>query len=580
MTANPPAEIRPAGVTLRDPEDFTAARKDIYDGLLEETGKAFPHTFGGIRLEAHDLAYEDPDDFSVHDQKAALLSGKFMGRRLRGTLRLFDDKTGQQLDEQRTTLMRVPHLTERGTYIHGGSEYTSLAQMRLLPGPYTRKKGNGEIEAHFNIAKGTGSGFRVRFEPATAVYKLDIGQSQLRLYSLLHDMGVKDSELEKAWGKDILEANRKSYDSRVFDKAYLRLVKKPDPAASREQKAAALHAAFDAMKVHRRVAAKNLPSMFTDKQAAENPFLATIKPPAGLNANPLLKNWKPTPPPAPPTLRRVGFSPAELYDAVRQPETGSQKNPWVKNPQSSAYGPVQMTSLLARDYGKRFGKLFNPDEQRFLSTYGAGRGTWQATQPQDRDVYQRVAHKIMSHMYNQRAGQDLDTFIKLWRGRPENEDPDYYNAVRNFLPTKRASAPLEWLQSAFIKLARAGAIVFLPLAAGKYLLQRNGEDSKYPGKLRPPGGGTERGDGNAKDTILRELNEEFGLVEDEIKEKLKYLGKDNRPEFKGTDVFELRDHGLEAGTYQASNDPEEVVVLEEAELDDPDYNGPHRYKLS
>jgi hypothetical protein len=61
---------------------------------------------------------------------------------------------------------------------------------------------------------------------------------------------------------------------------------------------------------------------------------------------------------------------------------------------------------------------------------------------------------------------------------------------------------------------------------------------------------------------------------------LKYLGKDDRAEFKGTAVFELKDHGLEAGTYQASNDPEEIVVLEEAELDDPDYNGPHRYKLS
>jgi 8-oxo-dGTP pyrophosphatase MutT (NUDIX family) len=603
MIQSPPAEVTPAGVKLRDPEDFYTARQAIYDGMREETSRVFPQSFGGVRLEATDIDYEDPEDFDIDTQKQALLQGKYLGRRLRGTLKLFDERTGEQLDEQRTTLMRVPHLTERGTFVHNGSEYTSMNQLRLMPGPYTRRKANGELETHFNIKRGTGSGFRVRFEPNSALYKLDIGQSQLRLYSLLHDIGVPDADLEKSWGKDVLTANRNAYDPRVFDKAYARLVKKPDPSATREQKVEALKAAFEGMQVHRRVAMKNLPMMFHDKQATG--ALPAASQGAGFKVPSVVQNSTTAPglapkvtneivvpnvkqnpflaamPKAPPArLQRVGFSADELYEAIRQPETGSQKNPWVKNPTSSAYGPVQLTSLLARDYLKRFPQQFNAEEQKFLNAHGQARGTWQATTPAQRAVYESATKKILQHIYNTRAGLDLDKTIKAWRGLPEDQDPNYYSAVRSALPTKRASYMPDWLQSTFVKLARLGAIVFLPWENGQYLLQRNGEDDRYPGKLRPPGGGKEKTDTDMEATIIRELNEEFDLPEDEVKDKIRYLGKDTRPEFKGTAVFELKDHGLEPGVYQASNDPEEVVVLEAAKLDDPDYNGPHRYKLA
>lgn len=638
MMTSPPAEIRPAGVALRDPEDFTSARKSIYDGVMEETKQAFPQSYGGVRLEAHDLQYEDPDDYDIDTQKQALLKRQFLGRRLRGTLRLYDEKTGDLLEEQRTTLMRVPHLTERGTFVHGGSEYTTLAQMRLMPGPYTRRKSNGETEVHFNVKRGTGSGFRIRFEPQTALYKLDIGQSQLRLYSLLHDLGVKDEELEKSWGRDVLTANKNAYDARVFEKAYQRLVKKPDPAATREQKVAALRQAFDGMQVNRRVAQKNLPRMFNDKQASDvavrlptapnkplpislpttdapatsamqvrlpptRPAAQVATPKPGAPTKPLSISLPttdesglspiqvnlpppraPEPPPAPQAtpdrLQRVGFSPDELYRSIEVPETGSYKNPWVKSTKSTAYGPVQLTSLLARDYRRRFASIFNPNERKFLDAYGKGRGTWTAATPADRELYEATTKKIISHMYQVRAKSDLDRFIQLWRGVPESQDPNYYSAVRDGLPVKRASHMPEWMQSAFVKLARLGAIVFLPLGSGQYLLQRNGEDDRYPGKLRPPGGGKETSDKDFEDTIVRELNEEFGLPEEEVRDKIRYLGKDKRTEFKGTAIFELKDHGLEPGIYQASNDPEEQIVLEKATLDDPDYNGPHRYTLA
>jgi hypothetical protein len=130
---------------------------------------------------------------------------------------------------------------------------------------------NGQLETQFNVKPGTGTGFRVGFEPDTAQYRVKISQANLHLYSLLKDLGTPDEELEKAWGPEIFNANRAKYDSRVFDKAYDRLVAKKlrKPDATPEEKVVALKAALEAARIHARVAQKNLPNMFNEKIAAE-----------------------------------------------------------------------------------------------------------------------------------------------------------------------------------------------------------------------------------------------------------------------------------------------------------------------
>ena len=54
---------------------------------------------------------------------------------------------------------------------------------------------------------------------------------------------------------------------------------------------------------------------------------------------------------------------------------------------------------------------------------------------------------------------------------------------------------MTWTESAFIKLARLGAVVFLPTASGEFLFQ---EDKNG---LRPPGGGKELCDKDLEKTI-------------------------------------------------------------------------------
>lgn len=266
-----PDEELPKGVALRDFDDFTTLRSQIFNGVKNAMAKSFPVKYGNVRLELHDVDYDNLDDVPISEQKKNLLENKYITKKLRGTLKLFDNTTDELLEEKRLSLMKVPYLTNRGTFIHGGNEYATIMQSRLLPGVYTRRQANGELETQFNVKPGTGVGFRVGFEPETTQYRVKISQANLHMYSLMHDLGVSDKDLEKAWGPEIFNANKAKYDARVFDKAYDRLVstrqKKLDKTAA--DKINSVKAALDAAQIHARVAQKNLPNMFNPKVAAE-----------------------------------------------------------------------------------------------------------------------------------------------------------------------------------------------------------------------------------------------------------------------------------------------------------------------
>ncbi len=133
---------------------------------------------------------------------------------------------------------------------------------------------------------------------------------------------------------------------------------------------------------------------------------------------------------------------------------------------------------------------------------------------------------------------------------------------------------MTWEKNAFLKMARLGAICFLPTGGGKYLMQKDDD-----GTFRPPGGGKEHVDKTLEDCVIRELHEEMGIQPATVKKKLKFIGFENRAKFWGNAVFELRNHGLKPGVFQASNDPKEIVKLVEIALDHPQYVGPQPHKL-
>lgn len=271
QNSQPEEDEVPKGVVLRDFDDFNSLRTNIFDGVKNAMVKSFPVDYGNVRLELHDVDYDNTDDVPISEQKKNLLENKYITKKLRGTIKLYDKTTDELLEEKRLSLMRVPYLTNRGTFIHGGNEYATIMQSRLLPGVYTRRQANGELETQFNVKPGTGVGFRVGFEPETTQYRVKISQANLHMYSLMHDLGTPDDDLKKAWGPEIFNANKAKYDARVFDKAYDRLVsnKQKKLDTSTEDKIKSVKAALDAAQIHARVAQKNLPNMFDPKVASE-----------------------------------------------------------------------------------------------------------------------------------------------------------------------------------------------------------------------------------------------------------------------------------------------------------------------
>lgn len=258
-------DIYPENVELRDFEDADSLRDAIFENVKKEFQSAFPKKYGNVRLEISDLYTPDKERFSLKEQKDAILKNKYLHRRLRGNLKLYDNNTDELIDEKKDhTLMKVPYLTDRSTFIHNGSEYSLINQSRLKSGIYTRKKANGDLESQINPERGHGKAFRVRMEPQSGLFKLDVGQSSLHLYSLLRDIGVPDKTLEQKWGSEIFEKNKQKYDARVLNKAYERLVPKFSQSSehSREEKINLIQDNMKQTKVDAKVVEKTLPRLF------------------------------------------------------------------------------------------------------------------------------------------------------------------------------------------------------------------------------------------------------------------------------------------------------------------------------
>ncbi len=123
------------------------------------------------------------------------------------------------------------HRTVYDIEVEGNHNYfvqgvlVSNCQQRLKPGIYHRIKESGEIEAHINVKSGTGLGGKILFHPDTAIFVLQAGTTQIKLYGLLKDLGVGDSEMEKAWGSEIFQKNKSGYDGKEIDKYYQKVFK-------------------------------------------------------------------------------------------------------------------------------------------------------------------------------------------------------------------------------------------------------------------------------------------------------------------------------------------------------------------
>ena len=189
--------------------------------------EAFKKKLNEIETLDHRLEVENLEvgikPFTIEDQKRAILEKKDITIPVKGTVNLLDKKTGKVLESKNLTIANLPVVTERNTVIYNGSEYESIHQQRLLPGIYSRIRQSGEAEAHINPAPRTGMAARILFLPDKQLFVLMVQNTQIRLYGLLKELGISDTQMEKMWGKENLQAKRMAYRGDEIDKLYNKL---------------------------------------------------------------------------------------------------------------------------------------------------------------------------------------------------------------------------------------------------------------------------------------------------------------------------------------------------------------------
>ncbi len=143
-----------------------------------------------------------------------------------------------------------------------------------------------------------------------------------------------------------------------------------------------------------------------------------------------------------------------LYGALRETETGGEADPYIRTKAaeggkpSSAFGPLQITRDLMKDFYATEGKNLSESERdyvkRFIAqgdqmlkakpndpTYGYGK-SGVLNSPEDRRMYDIIGPKVLK-MIVDRSGNSLNKTVKAWRGK---SDAAYTRKVRNAF-TKR-----------------------------------------------------------------------------------------------------------------------------------------------
>lgn len=225
--------------------DIAGTRQHIFNNALQNAQRIEPIQNDLYTLQLSDVAYDGPETYTKADHKKSILTGASLARRMRGTWTLTDNKTNKPIATRTATLAHVPYLTDSGTFVNNGVEYTLAHQLRLRPGVFTREKDNGELEAHVNTLPGKGRSHRYYLDPKTGVFKIQIGQAQIPLMPLLKNLGVSDKQIRDAWGNEIAAVNMQQGDAGTLDKLYSRLVFKPDAAADQLAKIKAIAAEFN-----------------------------------------------------------------------------------------------------------------------------------------------------------------------------------------------------------------------------------------------------------------------------------------------------------------------------------------------
>lgn len=215
--------------------DHQEAYEDFKQAVLEGIRRQFPVVGSVQRLELDKLEVKDPDPDVSDDLRAqhdAKVKGETWSSPVFATLSL-KNKNGDVIQQKKIRIAEIPRVSSRYSYIVDGQEYQVDSQWQLKPGVYTRRMANGKLETRFNTP--TKKEFRILFEPETKQFVMNRGKSKkIPVYPLMKALGVDDSTMESAWGKEIFAANKLARGaSGALTKVY-KADRKIDPANEEE----------------------------------------------------------------------------------------------------------------------------------------------------------------------------------------------------------------------------------------------------------------------------------------------------------------------------------------------------------
>lgn len=224
--------------------DAATRRQLIRAKAVEGLEGVFPLKTKNYTLEMTNPRVKE-QDYSSREQKQAILEGRTLNERLVADVTVRNN-AGDVVDQVNGfTLVHLPYFTQRHTFILGGNEYNVSNQIRTKPGVYTRRRGNEDLEAAFNLSKG--SNFRIAMDPAKGLLHMQYGSTNIPLYPVLNALGVPHQDIAKAWGSEVADINRFAY--KEPDKHVAKLYEKviyptQQTAKSHDERVAALHDYF------------------------------------------------------------------------------------------------------------------------------------------------------------------------------------------------------------------------------------------------------------------------------------------------------------------------------------------------
>ena len=196
---------------MYDPLDFPTVSQRIRDNVLKAVVSRFPIQSEQYTVKVENPHYETPRNTRIKDERDAILQQKSISDRLRGDLVLIDNKTGKELQRRTLTLVNVPRMTDRGTFIRNGAFIAMKHMFRLRPGVYTRIKGNGIVQAHINPKQGTGRQMSIELDPDSGVLNVHRAGRQYGLLPLLLAGGMPEDAIKGAWGDELYNMNKEKY---------------------------------------------------------------------------------------------------------------------------------------------------------------------------------------------------------------------------------------------------------------------------------------------------------------------------------------------------------------------------------